>query len=164
MAKLVCKALPKCGVDFFSGFFIMLTLFLSIGCSSITENVAKDSTKEDEQLYYTIGGQAGIERLVNAFVKRIAQDQVILPYFAKSSVKHFKQGFINHLCATVNGPCKYTGDTMIDIHTGMNINEGDFNHVVELLILAMEDVGISYQSQNKILAKLAPLRAKIIKI
>jgi len=162
MVKLVAKFVLKS----FSGFFIALSLLLSLGCSSgnITENVAKNSVKEAEQLYYTIGGQAGIEHLVNAFVKRIAQDQAILPYFAKSSVKHFKQGFINHLCAMVNGPCKYTGDTMIDIHTGMYINEGDFNRVVELLIQAMEDVGISYRSQNQILAKLAPLRAQIIKI
>jgi hemoglobin len=52
---------------------------------------------------------------------------------------------------------------MVDIHTGMNINEADFNRVVELLVLAMEDAGVSYREQNLVLAKLAPLRGEVIK-
>ena len=53
---------------------------------------------------------------------------------------------------------------MIDIHTGMNINERDFNRIVELLISAMEDSGISFQNQNRILKTLAPSRADIINL
>ncbi|WP_157471022.1 group I truncated hemoglobin [Colwellia sp. PAMC 20917] len=144
-------------IKYVHSFFIVLVLQLCLGCSS------KNLVPSDE-LYQDIGGHQGIELLVDAFVKRIVKDKVILPYFAKSSVRHFKQGFINHLCGVVNGPCKYNGDSMIDIHTGMNINEADFNRVVELLIEAMEDVDISYQSQNKILVKLAVLRPEIIKM
>lgn len=144
-------------------FFIILTLQLSLGCSS-SNNQELSKTETNNQLYHAIGAQEGINSLVDAFIKRIAQDKVILPYFAKSSVTHFKEGFTNHLCAVTNGPCEYNGDTMYDIHTGMHINEKDFNRVVELLIQAMEDVNISYQSQNKILLKLAPLREQIIKI
>jgi hemoglobin len=142
---------------YFNYFFIILILQLCIGCTS-------KSTLESKSLYNDIGGNTGITSLVNVFVKKIAHDKDILPYFSKSSVKHFKQGFINHLCDAVDGPCQYNGDTMIDIHTGMNINEKDFNRVVELLIQAMEEVGIAYQSQNKILLKLAPLRGEIIKL
>lgn len=144
-----------------SYFFIGLTLLVTIGCSS--QSIEAD-VQQSEQLYDKIGGQEGIEKLVDAFIKRIAQDKAILPYFAKSSVKHFKQGFINHLCVIASGPCQYTGDTMVDIHTGMNINEGDFNRVVELLVQAMEDVDISYPLQNKVLAQLATLRGEVIKI
>jgi hemoglobin len=142
---------------YFSTVIFVFALQLCFGCSS-------QRVEQREQLYAEIGGHEGLENLVDAFVQRIVKDKVILPYFAKSSVKHFKQGFINHLCGLVNGPCKYNGDSMIDIHTGMNINEGDFNRVVELLIQAMEDVGIPYSSQNRILAKLAVFRAEIIKI
>lgn len=142
---------------YFNSFFIILIVQLCIGCST-------KGALERESLYNDIGGHPGITNLVNVFVKNIAHDKEILPYFSKSSVKHFKQGFINHLCDAIGGPCQYNGDTMIDIHTGMNINEKDFNRVVELLIKAMEEVGISYQSQNKILLKLAPLRGEIIKL
>ncbi|TMO53903.1 group I truncated hemoglobin [Pseudoalteromonas phenolica] len=135
-------------------FIIGALLIVSLsGCSS----------KPKLSLYQQLGAEQGIERIVDAFIKRIAKDKAILPYFAKSSVSHFRAGFIAHMCDISDGPCKYTGDSMIDIHTGMNINEADFNRVVELLILAMEDAGISYRKQNQVLAKLAPLRGEVFK-
>ena len=137
--------------------FFMITSQLLLGCSS------KNLIQEDS-LYNDIGGHEGIEHIVNAFVYKIVQDKNILPYFAKSNVSHFKQGFINHLCEAIDGPCQYNGDNMKDIHTGMNINEKDFNRIVELLISAMEDVNISYQFQNRILKKLIPSREEIINI
>lgn len=140
-----------------------LTVFIS-GCTLLTSDTKQATLQQESshQLYHDIGGDEGIERITDAFIKQIARDPDILPYFAKSSVSHFKQGFISHLCATVNGPCEYKGDSMIDIHTGMNIDEKDFNRTVELLIAALEDAGISYRDQNRILKALAPLRGEII--
>lgn len=152
---------------------LLIGALLIGGCSTnaistSNPNFDNDNLHENSlyknSLYKKIGGHVVIERIVDAFIKRIAQDKDILPYFAKSSVSHFKQGFITHLCATTNGPCNYNGDSMIDIHTGMNITEKDFNRVVELLIASMEDAGIDYQYQNRILKTLAPLRPEIIKL
>ena len=132
---------------------VVLLIVLS-GCAS----------QPKSSLYQQLGAEQGIERIVDAFIKRIAKDKTILPYFAKSSVSHFRAGFITHMCDISGGPCEYTGDSMVDIHTGMNINEADFNRVVELLVSAMEDAGVSYQIQNKVLSKLAPLRGEVIKL
>lgn len=155
--------------NFFTTLYIVaITLFIS-ACSSFDSKVdlhvdSKMDSQQTDSLYQDIGGQEGIERIVDAFVIRISRDKNILPYFAKSSVSHFKKGFSQHLCDAINGPCQYDGDTMVDIHTGMNISEKDFNRVVELLIAAMEEVGINYPSQNKILNLLARERGDIIKI
>lgn len=138
-------------------FTVFLLFQFTLGCST-------NNTLTNDQLYQDIGGQTGIENLVNVFIKKIAKDKELLPYFAKSSVKHFKKGFISHLCDVVNGPCKYDGDTMRDIHTGMHISEKDFNRVVELLIESMEEIDLSYRTQNKILFELAKLREQVIKI
>lgn len=138
--------------------FILTAITLSsLACSNL-------NTHPTTHLYQEIGGQEGIDNLVNIFVRKISQDESILPYFAKSSVAHFKAGFSTHLCDAVGGPCAYEGDTMVDIHTGMNINEKDFNRVVELLISAMEDADIGYPAQNRILKKLAPSRSEIISL
>ncbi|MCO7189412.1 MULTISPECIES: group 1 truncated hemoglobin [unclassified Pseudoalteromonas] len=115
-------------------------------------------------LYQKIGGEAGLERLVDLFIQEIGRDKAILPYFAKANVSRFRQGFITHLCDTLDGPCDYQGDSMIQIHTGMQITEADFNRVVELLINAMTEAGIDHTTQNQILARLAPLRGVVIKM
>ncbi len=44
----------------------------------------------------------------------------------------------------------------------MNINEKDFNHMVDLLINAMDTEGIPHRIQNQLIARLAPLRKEII--
>ncbi|MEJ6495661.1 group 1 truncated hemoglobin [Pseudoalteromonas lipolytica] len=115
-------------------------------------------------LYQQLNGKQGVEKLVESFINQIGHDERILAYFKQSNVAHFRQGFITHLCSVTDGPCEYKGDNMVDIHTGMNIPEKDFNRVVELLINAMDEQQIPQTVQNKILSRLAPLRPEIIDI
>lgn len=143
--------------------FLILFSFFIVTNTHANNHQKNNENRHSTNLYKALGEKAGIEKLVDAFVLRIAKDKQIISYFAKSNVDHFKQGFVQHTCELVGGPCSYQGDNMIDIHTGMNINEADFNRVVELLILASEDVGISYRTQNKLIAKLVPTRTNIIK-
>ncbi|WP_286234573.1 group I truncated hemoglobin [Thalassotalea sediminis] len=137
----------------------LLILFFSFSlfaCSSTSNN-------DQNTLYASIGGQTGIDKIVDNFIAEIVKDKQIFPYFAKSSVSHFRAGFIEHMCTITGGPCRYNGDSMVDIHTGMNITEAHFNRVVELLIVAMEKADVTYPVQNRILAKLAPMRGEVIK-
>ncbi|WP_374991029.1 group I truncated hemoglobin [Pseudoalteromonas haloplanktis] len=115
-------------------------------------------------LYQQLDGQAGLERLVDSFINQIGNDEQVFHYFEYANISHFRAGFLNHLCVLTDGPCEYTRDSMVDIHTGMNITEADFNHVVDLLINAMNEQNIDHTVQNKILARMAPLRKEIIKI
>lgn len=133
---------------------ILLCVLLMLGCTS---------NKQPTTLYQQLNGQQGIEAIVDSFINQIAGDKQVFHYFAKSSVSHFRSGFITHMCDVTGGPCTYQGDNMVDIHTGMQINEADFNRIVELLINAMEENNISYPVQNQVLALLAPFRVEIIK-
>ncbi|WP_339689800.1 group 1 truncated hemoglobin [uncultured Pseudoalteromonas sp.] len=127
-------------------------------------SLAGCSSASNLTLYQQLGGQTGLQRLVDSFINQIGNDEQIIHYFEHANISHFREGFINHLCVLTDGPCEYTRDSMVDIHTGMHITEGDFNHVVDLLINAMNEQNISHTVQNKILAKMAPLRTEIIKI
>lgn len=62
-------------------------------------------------------------------------------------------------------PCErrpYTGDTMQVVHEPMDLNEADFNALVEDLIDAMEDLNLPVQTQNRLLALLAPVHGDIV--
>ncbi|WP_416304966.1 group I truncated hemoglobin [Neptunicella sp. SCSIO 80796] len=119
-------------------------------------------THPQQTLYQKLGGQAGIENLVASFIQQIGQDQQIFHYFEHANINHFRNGFVSHLCAISDGPCEYSGDSMVDIHTGMNVNEADFNHVVDLLVKAMEQNDLPLTTQNEVLSRLAPLRPGVI--
>ncbi len=131
----------------------VLTLLLLTGC---TASSAKSS------LYDELGGQQGLESIVDAFIDNIGHDPQIFPYFADANVSRFREMFVVHLCAHSDGPCEYTGDSMEAIHTGMNIDEADFNRVVELLVEALNEVNIPFTTQNRLLARLAPMRRSVI--
>lgn len=113
-------------------------------------------------LYQKVGGQSGVEKLSDAFIAEIQYDKQVLPFFLETNIDRFREKFIEHLCVQLDGPCTYSGDTMIDVHKGMNINEADFNRVVELMVNAMTKIGLAYPIQNQVLSKLAPFREEII--
>jgi hemoglobin len=56
----------------------------------------------------------------------------------------------------------YTGDSMAESHKGQNVSRSDFNALVEDLIAAMDEQGISVPVQNRLIARLAPMRPDVI--
>lgn len=128
-------------------------LLLTPGCASLNKRT----------LYHDLGGERGIASIVDHFILRLGRDEHIFHFFAESKISRFREHLQTHLCEISDGPCHYAGDSMEQVHAGMNIQERDFNHLVELLITAMDDAGTSTRAQNRLLERLAPLRAKIIR-
>jgi len=120
------------------------------------------ATTQDKTLYDKLGGEPGIDRIVTNLVQNIGHDEQVFHYFAEANVSRFKKHLAWHFCDISDGPCDYTGDSMKQIHDGMEINERDFNHLVDLLIDAMYKAEIPHHIQNQLLARLAPLRTEII--
>lgn len=146
-------------------FFSLFLTSLLVACSTNKQVTAtQQSTNEHETLYQALGGAPKVEKIVDVFIQNIASDSVVIKYFTHANVDHFRKGFIQHFCEATDGPCTFEGDSMRDIHTGMNITEGDFNRVVELLIMALEESQVCYPLQNRILKKFAVLRKDVIKI
>ncbi|WP_438970910.1 group I truncated hemoglobin [Methylophaga sp.] len=120
------------------------------------------ATTQDKTLYDKLGGEPGMDMIVNNLVQNIGNDKQIFHYFAEANVTRFKEHLARHLCDISDGPCDYKGDSMKLIHDGMDINERDFNHLVDLLIDAMYEADVPHPVQNQLLARLAPLRKDII--
>lgn len=115
-----------------------------------------------QSLYERLDGEAGMLAITNAFIEEISFDAMIYPYFRTSDISRFRAKFSEQLCVAVNGPCEYTGDSMLLVHRGMGIDEKTFNRTVELLQAAMTREGVRYTDQNRILKQFAAMRADII--
>lgn len=138
----------------------MLSSIAKIG--ALLAMISACASHQQSSLYQQIGGQQTVEQLSDAFIAEIQYDKQTLSFFLDSDIDRFRSKFIEHICATIDGPCEYTGDNMTQVHKGMNITEADFNRVVELLINAMTKVDIPHRLQNQILARLAPMRGEMI--
>lgn len=113
-------------------------------------------------LYQQLGGVEGIERLADRFLRELAADPVVRGHFKGIDARRFRSKLAEHLCEVADGPCEYTGDSMLEVHRGMDIDRRAFNAVVEDLIRAMESLRIPTPAQNRLLARLAPMRPDIV--
>lgn len=135
----------------FITFFLALTL-LTAGCASTNE----------QSLYDEIGGHDTLNTIYGVAITRIYNDPTIGHYFKGVPKRHLREQLVSQTCDLIGGPCEYDGKTMIESHKGLNIQERDFYILVEYVQSAMRDVGLTYQQENKILQKLAPLKTHTV--
>ena len=111
----------------------------------------------DDSLYQAFGGQAGVARVIDDMYANVLADPRTAPYFDGAPIKRIKQKLNEQFCVLMGGPCVYTGRTMKRTHEGQNIDRAAFDALVEDLQKAMDRNGIPFHTQNKLLAKLAPM-------
>ena len=117
---------------------------------------------EDDSLYLALGERPGIQRIVEGMLLNVARDQRIVEHFRKVDIVRLRDKLVEQLCVEAGGPCRYTGDSMAESHKGQNLTRSDFNALVEDLIDAMDAEGISVPNQNRLIARLAPMRGDVI--
>lgn len=117
---------------------------------------------KDDSLYRALGEHAGIEAVVEGMLLKIATDPRIVQHFENVDIQRVRDKLVEQFCMEAGGPCSYTGDSMEESHTGMNLTPSDFNALVENLQAAMTEQGIAMPAQNRLLARLAPMRGQII--
>jgi hemoglobin len=123
---------------------------------------ASACTTTHVSIYQQLGGQPKIEEVVDNFITEIEFDAVLFTFFKDSNIDRFRKKLNEHICMLTGGPCKYSGDSMQQVHAGMNITEAEFNHSVDLFINAMTKADIPHSVQNKVLAVIIHTRDKMI--
>ena len=92
--------------------------------------LAQDSAAQDT-LFADMGGQAGIDRIVDASVDNYLADPRIKEVFEESNMDRVRAQFKVQFCQIAGGPCQYTGHGMAEAHKGLRLTNADFNAVVE---------------------------------
>ena len=116
----------------------------------------------EDTLFVDLGGQAGIDRIVDASVENYLADDRIKSIFDESNMDRVRAQFKVQFCQIAGGPCQYTGHNMAEAHRGLKLTNADFNAVVEDLQDAMDKVGVPFATQNRFLARLAPMQRHVV--
>ena len=85
-----------------------------------------------------MGGQPGIDRIVEASVDNYLADPRIKAIFDESNMERIRAEFKVQFCQVAGGPCAYKGHDMTAAHKGLHLTNADFNAVVEDLQAAMD--------------------------
>jgi hemoglobin len=116
----------------------------------------------DKPLFERLGGMAGIEGVIDEFLKNVTADARINKRFEKADAASLRQKLVDQVCQAAGGPCTYTGKNMVEAHTGMNITEEEFNALVEDLVKAMDAKGVPQKEKDEILGVLGPMKSDIV--
>ena len=116
----------------------------------------------DDALFTDMGGQPGIDRVVDLSMDAYLVDPRIKAIFEESNIDRMRAEFKVQFCQVAGGPCAYAGHDMTAAHKGLHLTNADFNAVVEDLQGAMDKVGIGFATQNRFLARLAPMQHQVV--
>lgn len=120
------------------------------------------AVQADDSLYQQLGGKQGISNVMAEMLYEIAGDDRIADQFADTDIDHLHQMLTEQVCEISGGPCSYSGDDMVKVHTGLNITNADFNALVENLIIAMEREEVPTTAQNRLLSLLADMHHEVV--
>ena len=138
---------------------IAVALISMVGCVYIQPESKIDDTAS---LYERLGGMAAIEKVSAEFTRQIGKDERINGFFIGADLGRVERLLAEQICAASGGPCKYTGRSMIDVHTGMNITEGQFTAIVEDLIKSLNTYKVPKREQQELLRLLGSMKKDII--
>jgi hemoglobin len=134
---------------------LIAIIFASMG-------IASCANQHSSSLYEQLGGKEKLELIANNFVNEIAFNEEIYPYFENTNIERFTEKLVEQLCVMSKGPCTYTGDSMEQVHSGMQITENHFNLTVDLFIAAMDKADVPHRLQNQLLREMAKTRDEMI--
>lgn len=117
---------------------------------------------ETTTLYDKVGGQHGVEQIVDDFYNRILADDTVNKFFAHTDMqkqRHHQAAFISY---ALGGPEDYTGRSMEKAHTGLNLHLEHFNAIVQHLDESLATQGVSPEDIQTVLGRVATLKESIL--
>jgi hemoglobin len=120
------------------------------------------AARADDTLYQDMGGVDAVKKIASDTTDNFLADPRIKATFDNTNMDRFRILLGEQFCVVAGGPCNYTGRNMKDTHKGLHLGNADFNAVVEDLQKAMEKNGVPFATQNRFLARLAPMQHDIV--
>jgi hemoglobin len=130
--------------------------------ASITVIWSAQVALADDTLFADMGGQDAIVKIANDTADVFLSDNRIKATFDDTNMDRFRKMLAQQFCQVAGGPCVYSGHNMREAHKGLHLTNADFNAAVEDLQKAMDKNGVSFATQNRFLARLAPMQHDVV--
>jgi hemoglobin len=135
---------------------------VAIAVALLTGSVAFGTARAEDALYHDLGERTGIAKIVDDATANFLSDDRIKATFDNTNIDRFKGMLTDQLCVVAGGPCEYKGRSMSDAHKGLHLTDYDFNSLVEDLQKGMDEAGVPFATQNRLLARLAPMQHDVV--
>lgn len=125
---------------------------------TISDANAGATPVDGQELFAAFHGREGVSRIVDDLVEQVQTDHRLMEIFKASDFVRLRRTLKEQICYILNGGCAYTGRDMKSVHADHGVTVAEFNALVEVLQAAMTREGVAFSAQNRLLAKLAPMK------
>jgi hemoglobin len=113
-------------------------------------------------LYDRLGGPVGVAAIADALIDRVTADPVLARSFKDAKLDRIKRLLAEQICELSGGPCRYSGDSMKEVHAGHHISEAEFFGMVADLRDVLKQRHVSQGATNELLRLLAPMKRDVV--
>ncbi len=114
------------------------------------------------RLYDRLGGAAGVSAIAATLIDRVSADPELGRSFKDAKLDRIKTLLAEQICELSGGPCRYSGDSMREVHAGHHISEAEFFRMVEDLRTVLKQRHVSQGATNELLRLLAPMKRDVV--
>jgi len=118
----------------------------------------------ERTLFDRLGGMDAITAVVQAFRDRVAKDDRINLKFARTDLARLTKMLLDQVCEATGGPCQYRGRSMKEAHAGMGVTTGEFDALVEDLVMTLKQFNVPKGEQDELLGLLGPMKPEIVEV
>ena len=141
----------------------------------------EDAKKRDQTLYERLGGEEGIQRIVDDFVNRaledprvnwsrkgvvkgglLRRDRSVEWAATPENVAKLKQHFVQFISVASGGPAEYSGKPIKPAHADMQITEAEFQAAIGDLKASLDHLKIPATVQKDLIAIFESARPLIV--
>jgi hemoglobin len=105
-------------------------------------------TAVEDSLYDLLGGETGVNAVLDEFLVNVVADSNINWMFANADTANLKIQLHDQICEVAGGGCIYMGADMVSAHAGMGITDAQFDSMVGDLLTALDTLAVPYTSPN----------------
>lgn len=118
-----------------------------------------------DDLYETIGGRRTINAAVEAFYKKVLEDDMLRQFFDSTEMAHLRAGQSMFLSMLLGGRVVYTGKEIGAAHARARAKGLTAEHFDRFLMhfrAALDEVGVKPEKAEKVLKLLESKRATVL--
>ena len=131
---------------------VLITLLLLGGAAAASQ----------APLYDRLGGAPGVAAIADTLIDRVSADPKLGRSFKDSKLERIKKLLAEQICDLSGGPCRYSGDSMKEVHAGHHISEAEFFGMVADLRAVLKERHVSQGAANELLRLLAPIKRDVV--
>ncbi|KRX06874.1 Globin-like protein [Pseudocohnilembus persalinus] len=113
-------------------------------------------------LYSSLGGKQNLMKIFSNFTHKIVLDPEINHYYLNTDMHKQEERQIQFWTVLFDGPDNYQGQSMKQVHKGMNISEKSYDLVLKYLCKSFQKYGATHEEIQKILEIAAVLKQDIV--